>query len=94
MVLGEKQEVFEKLLRSFEAYFDLAEDVTLHGVTYDATGEFHSRNLPYRFVHISKTEIQQPGKMTADNRFTATHKPDENNIEFFIYVSRPNCLPV
>ena len=47
MILGEKQEVFEKLLRSFEAYFDLAEDVTLNGVTYAATGEFHSRSEKY-----------------------------------------------
>lgn len=49
-----KQEVFEKLIKTYLSYFTVENDVTINGISYNAIAEFHSRGEKYFMIKKAK----------------------------------------
>ena len=54
MTFEEKQQKLEKLLVVYQNYFDILRDVSIDGVTFPATAEFHSRSEKYVLVKAAQ----------------------------------------
>lgn len=49
-----KQEVFEKILKTYLNYFTIQNDVKINGISYNAIAEFHSRGEKYFMIKKAK----------------------------------------
>lgn len=49
-----KQEVFDKLIRTYLSYFTVENDITINGISYNAIAEYHSRGEKYFLTKKAK----------------------------------------